>query len=662
MRWPLRKTAAPEPEEVGAQDTLPRLLLRNARRHPGRVALREKEFGIWQSLTWEQYEERVRNLALGFVALGVKPGDKVAIIGDNRPEWVIAELAAQSMGAIPLGVYQDSTSREVGLMIDHSDARLVVAEDQEQVDKLLEIRDSFPRVERILFADPRGMRSYDDPLLLPVPAAEEMGRDLGAREPDLFLSLIRKVKGEDVALIAYTSGTTGNPKGAMLSHTNMLKMAGNLMQADPKFPGDQFVSFLPLPWMGEQMMAVASALLAGFTVNFPEEPETAQEDIGEIGPHVLFSPPRVWENLAATVRVRVMDSTPLKRRAFDLAMPVGMAMADCRFEKRRPSPLLRLAYLAAYLGVFRALRERMGFARLRSASTGGAALGPETFRFFHGLGVDLKQIYGQTEISGISCIHPQGDVDFSSVGKPIPETEIVISSDGEILSRSPSVFLGYYKDDQATTDTMKDGWLHSGDAGYFAPNGHLVVIDRIKDIMRLSDRTRFSPQFVENKLKFSPFIKEAVVVGDGRPYLTGLLCIDFGVVGKWAEKRRIGYTTYTDLAGKQEIYDLIEGEARAVNADLERIDSPPLRKFVLLYKELDADDEELTRTRKVRRGFINQRYHAVIEALYTEAPSVPVDTIIKFQDGRTARIRTTLAIRELARGAGTAAAGKKGKR
>ncbi|HDL53275.1 MAG TPA: long-chain fatty acid--CoA ligase [Proteobacteria bacterium] len=632
-----------------ARDTLPRLLVRNARRYGDRkIALREKEFGIWQTFTWKDYLEHVRFFCLGLISLGLEKNDKVAMIGDNRPEWVFAELAAQCAGAVPLGIYQDSTPKEVGYVIDHSDAKFVVAEDQEQVDKILELRDSIPKVQRVIYTDPKGMRSYDDEFLLEFKKVEDLGRDLHARDPDLFRGVVSAGTGEDIALIAYTSGTTGLPKGSMLSHTNILKMAGNLIRVDPKYTDDEFVSFLPLPWIGEQMMSVGSALLVGFTVNFPEEPETVQENIREIGPNVMFSPPRIWENLAASVQVKIMDASPLKRLAFNLALPIGYKMADCSFEKRKPSLVLRIQYLLAYLLAFRALKDRLGFSRLRSASTGGAALGPDTFRFFHGLGVNLKQIYGQTEISGISCIHYDGDVNFDSVGKPIPETEIAISPDGEILSRSPSVFRGYYKNDEATAETVKDGWLHSGDAGHFTDDGHLVVIDRIKDVMQMSDRTMFSPQFIENKLKFSPYIKEAVVIGDQRKFITAIVNIDMEIVGKWAEKNRTSYTTYTDLSSKPVVYGLIEGEIRKVNLDLYRINKASvIAKFVLLYKELDADDDELTRTQKVRRGFIGERYRDVIEAMYTDMESVPIDTTIKFQDGRTTRIKTTVAVRTM---------------
>jgi long-chain acyl-CoA synthetase len=504
-------------------------------------------------------------------------------------------------------------------------------------------------VRKVIYTDPRGMRSYQDEILLDFTEVEALGRDMDDRNPDLFNEMVQRTNSEDLALIAYTSGTTGFPKGSMLTHTNMLKMAANLIRVDPKFEDDEFVSFLPLPWIGEQMMGVASALLVGFTVNFPEEPETVTENRREIAPNVMFSPPMIWENLAASIQVKVMDASWLKRKAFNMALPVGYEMADCKFEKRRPSLSLKIRYLAAYTLVFRALKDRLGFTRLRSASTGGAALGPDTFRFFHGLGVNLKQIYGQTEISGISCIHYDGDINFDSVGKPIPETEIVIADDGEILSKSPSVFRGYYKNEEATEDTLRDGWLHSGDAGMFTEDGHLVVIDRVKDVMKMSDGTMFSPQFIENKLKFSPYIKEAVCIGHERPYIATIINIDMPIVGKWAEKNRIGYTTYTDLSSKPEIYDLVQEEALKVNRDLSRINPlSVIRKFVLLYKELDADDDELTRTKKVRRGFIGERYSEVIEAMYTDAEDMPIDTNIKYQDGRTARIRTTVLIRELA--------------
>ena len=635
-------------DRLGADDTFPKLLVRNARRVPDEVALREKEFGIWQSFTWREYHDHVRDFALGLVALGLKPGENVAIIGDNRPEWVWSEIAAQAAGCASVGLYQDSNVAEVAFVIDHCDAAVVVAEDQEQVDKILDMMDKLPKVRHVVYTDPRGLRKYRHPALIAFEAVEERGRALGQERPGLWEELVGRGKADDLAIISYTSGTTGFPKGAMLSFRNLLTMAMALHEVDPKQPTDEFVSFLPLAWIGEQMMSLSTALAVGFTVNFPEEPETVTENIREIGPHVMFAPPRVWEGMNSTVQVKIMDTSPFKRFMYDLCMPVGRKVADLHFAKK-PVPLgLRILYRLAYWGLFRALRDRLGFTHIRSASTGGAALGPDVFGFFHAMGVRLKQIYGQTEISGISCIHKDADIQAHTVGQPIPETEVRISEKGEILSRSPAVFLGYYKNEEATRATLVDGWLHSGDAGYLAEDGHLVVIDRLKDVMKLADGTQFSPQFIENRLKFSPYVKEAVVVGHDRPYLTAMLCIDMGVVGKWAEKNRISYTTYTDLSAKPPVYDLLQKEVDKVNLTLPA--AARIHKFVLLYKELDADDEELTRTRKVRRGFVEQRYQEVIVALYGEAPEVAIDTTIKFQDGKTTRIRTTLLVRRLEQG------------
>jgi len=632
-------------DSLGDDVTFPRLLARNARQWGDRVALREKEFGIWQAFTWRQYHDRVRDFSLGLTALGVGRGDRVAIIGDNRPEWVWSELAAQGAGAASVGLYQDSNVTEVAFVIDHCDASVVVAEDQEQVDKILDMLDKLPQVRHVVYTDPRGLRTYDHPALLSFEAVEERGRALAAERPGLWAEHLAQGSVDDVAIISYTSGTTGHPKGAMLTFRNLLAMALALDQVDPKRIDDEFVSFLPLAWIGEQMMSLSTALAKGFTVNFPEEPETVTENIREVGPHVMFAPPRVWESLNSTVQVKIMDTTPFKRFMYGLLMPIGARVADLRFAKKPIPPLLRLLYWLAWVGLFRALKDRLGMTHLRSASTGGAALGPDVIRFFHAMGVPLKQIYGQTEIAGISCIHRDGDIAFHTVGQPIPGTEVRISETGEILSRSPSVFVGYYKNEEATRTTVVDGWLHSGDAGYFSDDGHLVVIDRVKDVMQLADGTRYSPQFIENRIKFSPYVKEAVVVGNDRPYLTAMLCIDMSVVGKWAEKNRLSYTTYTDLSAKREVYDLVQAEVDRVNETLPA--AARVRKFVLLYKELDADDEELTRTRKVRRGFVEERYREVVAALYGEADEVKIDTTIKFQDGKTAAIRTTLLVRQL---------------
>ena len=629
---------------MSSLDTFPKLLLQNAERLGERAALREKEFGIWRETSWRRYSERVRDFSLGLVSLGLEPRGKVAIVGDNRPEWVIAELAAQSAGGASVGIYQDSTLTEVAYVIDHCDAKFVVAEDQEQVDKILGLIEQLPKVANVIYADPRGLRRYKHEKLLSFDEVERRGRELHASDPALFSRNVAQGQGSDLALICYTSGTTGSPKGAMLTFANLLSMALILHQVDPRRQSDEFVSFLPLAWIGEQMMSVATALAIGFTINFPEEPETALHDIREIGPNVMFAPPRIWEGLNSTVQVKIMDTTPLKRFIYERLMPVGYKVADLRLEKGGVPALWRVLYFFADWLLFRPLKDRLGLSNLRSGTTGGAALGPDVFRFFHAMGVRLKQIYGQTEISGISCIHRDDRIRFHTVGEPIPGTEVRINERGEILSRSPAVFRGYYKNEEATRATLTDGWLHSGDAGYLE-DGQLVVIDRIKDVLRLRDGTQFSPQFIENRLKFSPYVKEAVVIGQDRPYLSALVCIDQGIVGKWAEREKISYTTYTDLSAKSRVYDLLQKEIDEVNKTLPA--AAKIRKFVLLYKELDADDEELTRTRKVRRSFVEERYKSIIAALYGDERKIAIDTTIRYQDGRTARIQASLAVREL---------------
>ncbi len=627
-------------------DTFPKLLLEKAKKY-GRqkIALREKDLGIWQSFTWEEYLEKVKYFSLGMVSLGFQTGDKISVIGDNKPEWIIAELAAQSAGGFGTGIYQDSILKEVAYIINHSETKFVIAEDQEQVDKILDMQEELPNVKKVIYYDPKGMTKYDSDLLAYFPDVIEMGKLHEKDHPGEFERNVENTKADDVAWICTTSGTTGFPKLAMLTHKNLISMATNLGTFDPKYDTDEFVSFLPLPWVGEQMMAVASGLLFGLTVNFPESVESAQADLREIGPHIMFSPPRVWENMCASVQVKVMDASFLKRLVFNTCLPIGQKWSEYKFEKKAPPFHFRLLYTLAYLAVFKALKDRLGFSNIRSATTGGAALGPDTFKFFHALGISLKQIYGQTEISGISCVHKNSDINPDTMGEPIPETEVRISETGEILSRSPAVFAGYYKQPEETAKTVIDGWLHSGDAGYLTPEGHIVVIDRIKDVMSLIDGVKFSPQFIENKLKFSPFIKEAVTVGHNRDFIIAMICIDFGIVGNWAEKNRVNYTTYTDLASKTEVVDLIQREVEKVNKGLP--ENAKVKRFVLLYKELDPDDDELTRTRKVRRHFVEEKYKEIIEGMYRGDDSIRIEAIIKFQDGKTSTIRTVMAVKNV---------------
>ena len=621
---------------------LPGQLWLQAQHRGDAVALREKEFGIWQSLTWAEYLDRVRDFALGLRALGVDRGDRVAIVGDNRPEWVIAELAAQSIGVLPIGLYQDAVATEVEYLLTESGARLVVAEDQEQVDKVLEIRAKLPSLEHIIYYDTRGLTGYEAPGLRGFPEVERLGAERDRGSPDEFFRALLDVKPHDTALLCTTSGTTSKPKLAMLSHDNLLSMAAQLQRVDPMTPGDQFVSFLPLAWVGEQMVALSCALSVGFAVNFPEEPGTVRQDLREIGPQVMFSPPRIWENLVSDVQVMTQDTTRLKRRVYEWAIRVGQRAADARFEGREPTRAERATRRIAEWAALGPIKDQLGLRHVRDAYTGGAALGPDVFRFFHALGVNLKQIYGQTEVAGISVLHRDDDIRFQTVGRPLPDTEVRVADDGEILARGPSVFQGYFRNPEATAETLEDGWLHSGDAGYIDERGHLVVIDRLEDVMLLADGSTFSPQFIENKLKFSPYVNEAVVFGGDEPFVSAVLAIDFENTGQWAERNQLAYTTFTDLSQKREVYELIRGHVESVNAEVP--DPARIRRFLLLYKELHADDAELTRTRKVRRRFIAERFRELITALYGDGDAVTVDMEITYQDGRIAAVTRELRI------------------
>jgi len=632
--------------EITRDLTIPKLFLRTARQYWGkRVAMREKEFGIWVPISWKQYYENVKRIALGMASLGLQKGDKVAMIGDNRPEALWAEMAAMCAGGVGVWLFQDSLMDEVQYIVDHSDAKLMVGEGQEEVDKCLLIKDKCPRLKKMIWDDSKGMRDYDDPILISIQRLMEIGKELDEKEPGLFVDMIMRGKGDDVCLLFYTSGTTALPKGALLTHYNMLTMGQNLMRVDPYFESDDFVSYLPFAWIGEQMMSISCGIQAGFTLNFPEEPETAQENIREIGPHVMFAPPRVYEQMVRNIQVKYLDSTWSKRRAYEWAMQIGYHVADLKFSKRPLPWYWRALNRLAYLGVHKKLKDQLGLSRIRDTYTGGAAMGPDHFRFFHAIGVNLKQIYGQTEIAGISVLHRDGDIKFDTVGKPIPETEVKITPDGEIISKSPSVFIGYYKMREETEKTLRDGWLHSGDTGFIDTDGHLVVFDRTKDVMTLSDGTKFAPQYLETRLKFSPYIKEVWVIGDRRPYVACVICIDYGVVGNWAEARNIAYTSYPQLSQMPEVYELVQKEIGKINRDL-----PPIariKKFVNLYKEFDADDDELTRTRKLRRAFVEERYKDIVHGLYFDLKNVYMDTNITYEDGRVVHIKTDLKVMEV---------------
>ena len=629
---------------VAKADTFPKLLRLNAKEHGSEIALREKDLGLWRVFTWNDYQTRVHDFALGLLELGLKRGDVIGIIGDNRPDWMAAEIATHAIGAMSLGLYRDVLDEEAAYLLSYGDAKLVFAEDEEQVDKLLALADRAPNLKHIVYSDPRGMRKYDDPRLMEAEKLAAMGRDRAAREPGLYDRLVDATGGEDVAILCTTSGTTANPKLAMLAAGRVLKHCATYLAFDPKGPDDEYVSVLPLPWIMEQVYALGKGLVCRMKVNFVEEPETMMHDFREIAPTFVLFAPRLWESIAADVRANVMDSSPLKQKLFDIGMKTGLsALAQGKH-----------SMLADQL-LFRALRDRLGFTRLRSAATGGAALGPDTFKFFRAMGVPLRTLYGQTEMLGAYTLHPFGKVDPDTTGVPMAaDIEVRVDNPdvngvGEIVVRHPNMFLGYYKNPEASVADVKNGWMHSGDAGYFNADQQLVIIDRIKDLAETSRGERFSPQYLENKLKFSPYIAEAVVLGAGRDTLAAMICIRYSIISKWAEKNRISFTTYTDLSSRPEVYALLRKEVEGVNATL-----PPaqrISRFLLLYKELDADDGELTRTRKVRRSVINEKYADIIDAIYGGKSDIPVDTVIRFQDGTTQRIRTTLRVVDLGRDA-----------
>lgn len=620
--------------------TLPKLLAYNARNHSLETAIREKDLGIWVSQTWADYHNNTRQIALGLVSLGVKSGDVVGLIGDNRPDWVATEIAAHACGAATMGLYRDLMEKELGYLISYAKARFVFAEDEEQVDKFLSLEEDGKSVEWIVYEDQRGMRKYEDSRLISLAALREKGEALHKAQPNKYDEMVDATDGKNLAILCTTSGTTSNPKLVMITGQSLVDHCHDYLKADPKTAADEYVSVLPLPWIMEQIYVLGKSLISGMTVNFVEDQDTMMSDMREIGPTFILLAPRVWDGLAADVRARMMDASWIKRLLFDFFMKRGLAA----FEAGRSS-------WSARVFLYNALKDRLGLTRVRSAATGGAALGPDTFKFFLAMGVPLRQLYGQTELLGAYTIHQPHDVNFDTVGVPFtPDIKVKIKDAdaegiGEIITSHKNAFVGFLDRPEETAKDVRDGWMHTGDAGYYNDAGHLVVIDRIADLAEMNGNRRYSPQFIENKLKFSPFVAEAVILGDKRDYLAAMICIRFPIVSKWAEKKRISFTTYTDLASRPEVYRLIEEEIEKINATL-----PPaqqLNKFVLLYKELDADDGELTRTGKVRRSIIAEKYDEIIDTIYSEQSHVDIDTTITFQDGSKQRIQTSIAVRNL---------------
>ena len=637
------------PAPAREMDTFPKLALDNARRLPAKIAIREKGYGIWQAYSWSRYAEEMRDIALGLAAIGFARGDKTAVVGDNRPELYWAMLATQALGGIPVPLYQDSIEREMQYIVDHAEARFAVVEDQEQVDKLLHVKAECPHLQHVIYKDARGMRRYADPCLLSLEALQELGRKFGREHPRYFDEEVAQGRGDDVAVICYTSGTTGRPKGTMLTHRNLIETAKSAVAREGLSASDEVVAYLPMAWIGDHMFSFGQSIVTGFTTNCPESAATVLHDLKEIGPTYFFAPPRIWETILTQVMVRIDDASSPKRRMVHFFLDVARRVERRRLAHERVPLGDRVLYQVGRVLVYGPLRDNLGMRRIRVAYTAGEAIGPELFEFYRSLGINVKQLYGMTESSALVCIQQDGDVKLDTVGTPLPGVELRISDSGEVMYRSPGVFAGYYKNPEATRETLEDGWIHSGDAGVIDKDGHLKIIDRANDVGRLTDGTLFAPKYLENKLKFSPYVKEAVCVGPGRPFVAALVNIDLGSVGSWAERRNIAYTSYTDLAQKPEVYALIRQEVERVNRSLlgeAALSGAQIRRFLLLHKELDADDQEITRTRKVRRGFVGEKYAALIDALYSESDVVKVEAQVTYEDGRTATVRADVRIRD----------------
>jgi len=634
---------------MGAE-TFPRLIQQNAERFPAKVAIREKDYGIWQSYTWREYAEQARLIALGLASLGLRRGDTVAIVGDNRPQLYWAVAGVQALGGVPVPLYQDSIEKELAYIVDHAEIRFAIVEDQEQVDKLLHVRPQCPRLERIVYDDPRGMRGYAEPCLVRLADLQEAGRRFDEAHPSYVDDEIARGRPDDVAIICYTSGTTGTPKGAVLSHRNLAVTARNALTREGLTGDEEVLAYLPMAWVGDHIFSYAQAIIAGFTVNCPESAATVLTDLKEIGPTYFFAPPRIWESVLTNVMIRIEDASRPKRALVRFFLDVAQQQERRRLAGQRAGGWRRWLTPLGRLLVYGPLTDNLGLRRIRVAYTAGEAIGPEIFVFFRALGINVKQLYGMTESSALIAIQKDGDVRLDTVGTPLPEVEVRISEQGEILFRSPGVFQGYFKNPEATAQTLVDGWVRTGDAGFIDASGHLKIIDRARDVSRLADGTMFAPKYLENKLKFSPYIREAVCVGQDRPFVTALLNIDLGAVGNWAERRGIAYTSYTDLAQKPQVYELVRGEVARVNRSLledEVLKSAQIRRFLILHKELDPDDEEITRTRKVRRGYIARKYAPLIDALYGDGDRVQVEAQVTYEDGRTGLIRADVRIEEV---------------
>lgn len=624
--------------------TLPQILLRQSERLGSeKIALRQKAYGIWQNYNWRDYFRYMKLAGMGLIAVGFKRGGNVGLVLDNDPEWLFAELGVQSVGGVVLPLFTSAVAKELVASLNRIEAAYVFVQNQEQVDKLLECKGDLPHIRRVIYIDPTGMRTYeDDSWLISFKHLLDLGEELDAEQSDLFKKELWEGKSDDVALMLMTSGTTGVPKMVMLCHGNFTDMVSKWIETAPIGIEDNWISVTPTAWIVDQMWGVGITLCGGLVMNFPESFETMAEDFREIGPTIIITSSRFWEDLASKIRVKINDAGFIKRRLYNMSQNIGREVVDLESEKREiPARLRILRWLATRI-VFRSLMDRVGCFNFREAYTGGHPISPDAIRFFRANGLNLKQCYGMTETCGIFQVQPDDEIKPETVGKPLPGTEIKITEDQEVLVRSKSNFVGYYQNPEATAEVLKDGWFHTGDAGYYDDDGHLLIIGRKQDIMRTHEGEAFSPDFIETRLKFSPYIKEAVIWGEGKEYLTAFINIDFGNVGNWAEVRKIPYTTYTDLSKRPAVEELIRGEVAEVNNQLP--DPMKLVRIILLYKLLDADDEELTRTGKVRRKFVFSQYKALIDAMYSDKTELPIKGEVRYRDGTIGAIETTVKI------------------